>query len=65
MDYFENEIIEDIAVEKVNLVKITLIEAKLFWERLQNVVLPGHKKIIVDISKCMIIFHIFEFKDCG
>ena len=55
MGYFENEIIEDIAIESVKLTKMTFIEAKLFWERLQTSVMPAYNKVIVDISKCTFI----------
>lgn len=55
MEYFENEIIEDIAIESVKMVRITFIEAKLFWERLQTCIIPEYNKVIVDISKCKFI----------
>jgi anti-anti-sigma factor len=55
LEYFESEIIEDIAVESVKMVRITFIEAKLFWEKLQTNVIPEYSKIIVDISKCKFI----------
>jgi anti-anti-sigma factor len=55
LEYFENEIIEDIAIESVKMVRITFIEAKLFWERLQTSIIPEYNKVIVDISKCKFI----------
>jgi anti-anti-sigma factor len=55
MEYFENDIINDIAIERVKLARITFIEAKLFWERLQTSVTPVYNKVIVDISKCTFI----------
>ena len=55
MEYFESEIIEDIAIESVKMVRITFIEAKLFWERLQTNVIPEYSKVIVDISNCKFI----------
>ena len=55
MDYFEKQIIEDIIIERVNLGKITLIESKVFWERLQDDIVQGHRKIIADLSDCKIV----------
>ena len=55
MEYFETEIVEDIVIESVKLVKITYIEAKLFWDILQTSVLPKYNRIIIDISKCSFI----------
>lgn len=55
MEYFEHEIIEDISIESVKMVRITFIEAKLFWERLQTSIIPLYNKVIVDISKCKFI----------
>jgi len=55
LEYFESEIIEDIAIESVKMVRITFIEAKLFWERLQTNVIPEYSKVIVDISNCKFI----------
>ena len=52
MEYFEHDIIEDIAIESVKMNRITFIEAKLFWERSQTCIIPLHRKVIVDISKC-------------
>ena len=50
--YFEKTRIEDILVERVNLGKVTLIESKVFWERLRDDILEGNKKIIADLSNC-------------
>jgi len=55
LEYFEHEIIEDISIESVKMVRITFIEAKLFWERLQTNVIPEYSKVIVDISNCKFI----------
>ena len=48
--YFEKRMIEDIIIERVNLGKVTLIESKVLWERLQDDIVNGHKKIIADLS---------------
>ena len=55
MEYFNKEIIADIVIEKVTLPKVTLIEAKVFWERLQTDISQEHNKIIVDLSDCTFI----------
>jgi len=52
IEYFEKRIIEDVIVERVNLCKMTLIESKVFWERLQDDIVQGHRKIIADLSNC-------------
>lgn len=55
MEYFNKEIIADIVIEKVTLPKVTLIEAKVFWERLQTDISQEHNKLIVDLSDCTFI----------
>ena len=53
--YFEKTRLEDILVERVNLGKVTLIESKVFWERLRDDIVEGNKKIIADLSNCKFI----------
>jgi anti-anti-sigma regulatory factor len=53
--YFEKKIVEDVLIERVNLGRVTLIEAKVFWERLQMDIVQGHKKIIADLSDCELV----------
>ncbi len=55
IEYFEKRIIEDVIVERVNLGKMTLIESKVFGERLQDDIVQGHRKIIADLSNCKIV----------
>ena len=55
MEYFNKEIIGDIAIEKVTLPKATLIEAKVFWERLQTDISEERNKLIVDLSDCTFV----------
>jgi len=55
MEYFNKEIIGDIAIEYVALPKVTLIEAKVFWERLQTDINQEHNKLIVDLSDCSFV----------
>ena len=53
--YFEKTQVEDVIIERVNLGKVTLIESKVIWERLQNDIIQGHNKIIADLSSCNFI----------
>jgi len=55
LEYFRRETVDDIVIEKVNLTNITLIEAKVFWERLQSDIHSGCLKIIIDLSRCSVI----------
>jgi anti-anti-sigma regulatory factor len=55
VEYFEKTQVEDVIIERVNLGKVTLIESKVLWERLQNDIIKGHKKIIADLSQCKTI----------
>lgn len=55
MEYFNKEIVGDIAIENVALPKVTLIEAKVFWERLQTDINQEHSKLIVDLSDCTFV----------
>lgn len=55
MEYFNKETVGDIAIEKVRLPKATLIEAKVFWERLQTAISQENDKLIVDLSDCTFV----------
>ena len=55
MEYFNKETVGDIAIEKVRLPKATLIEAKVFWERLQTAINQENDKLIIDLSDCTFI----------
>ena len=55
MEYFNKETVGDIAIEKVRLPKATLIEAKVFWERLQTAINQESDKLIVDLSDCTFV----------
>jgi anti-anti-sigma factor len=55
LEYFEHDIIEDTAIESVKMVRITFIEAKVFWERMYASIIPLYTKVIVDISNCKFI----------
>ena len=55
MEYFNKETVGDIAIEKVRLPKATLIEAKVFWERLQTAISQENDKLIIDLSDCTFI----------
>ena len=55
MEYFNKETVGDIAIEKVRLPKATLIEAKVFWERLQTAINQENDKLIIDLSDCTFV----------
>jgi len=55
LEYFNKETVGDIAIEKVRLPKATLIEAKVFWERLQTAISQENDKLIIDLSDCTFI----------
>ncbi|RKZ00554.1 MAG: hypothetical protein DRQ13_00175 [Ignavibacteriae bacterium] len=55
MEYFNKETVGDIAIEKVRLPKATLIEAKVFWERLQTAISQENDKLIIDLSDCTFV----------
>jgi anti-anti-sigma factor len=52
---FKLEIIGDIAIEKVNLLRATLNEAQFFKNRLLLDSINGYNKIIVDLSSCIYV----------
>lgn len=51
-DDFSREVIGDIVVEKINIVRATLNEAQVFKRRLLADSLAGFNKIIIDLSLC-------------
>ena len=55
MEDFKKEFIEDIVVEKVNLLRATHIEVKPFWDRLEADKVFDGRKIIIDLSFCTLI----------
>jgi len=55
LEYFNKETVGDIAIEKVRLPKATLIEAKVFWERLQTAISQENDKLIIDLSDCTFV----------
>ena len=52
MEDFEKQLLGDVLIEKVNLVKATIVEARIMKKRLLDDIRLYRKKIIVDISKC-------------
>ncbi|MFO7526609.1 MAG: STAS domain-containing protein [Ignavibacteriaceae bacterium] len=51
-DDFSKEVIGDIVIERINIVRATLNEAQVFKERLLADSLAGFNKIIIDLSLC-------------
>lgn len=52
MEDFEKQLRGDVLIEKVNLLKATIMEANIIKTRLFEDILLNNKKIIVDISNC-------------
>ena len=52
MEDFEKQLRGDVLIEKVNLLKATIMEANIIKTRLFEDILLNNKKIIVDKSKC-------------
>jgi len=52
MEDFEKQLLGDVLIEKVNLLRATIMEASIIKTRLFEDILLNNKKIIVDISKC-------------
>jgi anti-anti-sigma factor len=52
MEDFEKQLLGDVLIEKVNLLRATIMEANIIKTRLFEDILLNNKKIIVDISKC-------------
>ena len=52
MESFEKQLFGDVLIEKVNLLRATIMEANIIKTRLFEDILLNNKKIIVDISKC-------------
>ena len=55
MDNFEKQLIDDVLIEKVNLLRATLVEADIMKQRLLEDIQLKNDKIVVDISNCTFI----------
>ena len=56
---FEKQLSGDILIEKVNLPRVTTVEAGIIKKRLFEDIHLSKKKIIVDMSECLFIDEIF------
>ncbi|MDO8551043.1 MAG: hypothetical protein Q7S39_12960 [Ignavibacteria bacterium] len=52
LDDFILEIVDGIAIEKLNMTRVTIKETKEFKETLNSLIINGHNKIIIDFSEC-------------
>ena len=52
MENFESRLFGDVLIERINLLRATLIEANIMKKRLLEDIQLNNKKIIVDISEC-------------
>ena len=55
MEDFEKQMSGDVLIEKVNLLRATIVEVSIIKKRLFEYIHLSKKKIIVDISKCNFI----------
>ena len=52
MEDFEKQLLGDVLIEKVNLLRASHMEASIMKSRLFEDIQLNNKKIIIDISKC-------------
>ena len=52
MDDFQIDLINDVAVIKINILTATHRDAKPRWEEMESKLIFNHKKIIIDLSFC-------------
>jgi len=52
LDNFILEIVNGIAIEKVNIIRVTVKEIQEFKETLSSIISNGYNKIIIDFSEC-------------
>jgi len=55
VENFEKIFVDDVFVIGVNLTRSTVIEAKEFRKIIEEEISYGHKRLIIDLSKCEII----------
>jgi len=46
------EIVDGIAIEKLNMTRVTIKETQEFKETINSLIINGHNKIIIDFSEC-------------
>ena len=59
MENFEKQLIGDVLIEKVNLLKATLMNASIMKNKLFEDIQLNNQNIIVDVSKCILIVSAF------
>jgi anti-anti-sigma factor len=52
---FEKIFVDDVFVIGVNVTRSTIIEAKEFRKIIEEKIIPGNNRIVIDLSKCEII----------
>jgi anti-sigma B factor antagonist len=55
VENFEKQLSGDVLIENVNLLRATIVEARIMKKRLFEDIQLNNKNIIVDISKCTFI----------
>jgi len=59
LENFERQLIGDVLIEKVNLLKATLMNASIMKNKLFEDIQLNNQNIIVDVSKCILIVSAF------
>ncbi len=52
LDNFILEILDGVAIEKINLTRVTMKETQEFKHAINSIISNGYKKIIIDFSEC-------------
>jgi len=55
VENFEKIFVDDVFVIGVNVTRSTILEAKEFREIIEEKIIPGNNRLVIDLSKCEII----------
>jgi anti-anti-sigma regulatory factor len=55
LENFEKIFVDDVFVIGVNVTRSTIIEAKEFRKIIEEKIIPGNNRLVIDLSKCEII----------
>ncbi len=55
LENFEKIFVDDVFVIGVNVTRSTILEAKEFRKIIEETIIPGNNRLVIDLSKCEII----------
>ncbi len=55
LENFEKIFVDDVFVIGVNVTRSTILEAKEFREIIEEKIIPGNNRLVIDLGKCEII----------